>query len=88
MLNQAVGDGVLPSHPCRVKGVGLEHAPARPVVTPEQVTQLAAAIDSEYSTMVLLARMGRCALVNWLACAESASIFCTELFVSRSQRSN
>ena len=58
MLNQAVDDGVLPSNPCRVKGAGREHAPERPVVTPEQVTQLAAAIDSEYSTMVLLAAYG------------------------------
>jgi len=55
MLNTAVGDGLLRVNPCRVKGAGIEHAPERPVVMPEQVAQLAAAIDPRYRTMVLFA---------------------------------
>lgn len=58
ILNQAVDDGVLPSNPCRVKAAGREHAPERPIVMPEQVAKLAAAIDDRYTVMVLLAAYG------------------------------
>jgi integrase len=56
MLNTAVDDDqILPSNPCRVKGAGTEHAPERPTVAPDQVEQLANAIDPQYRVMVLLA---------------------------------
>ena len=55
MLNTAVGDGLLRTNPCRVKGAGVERSSERPVVMPSEVTQLAGLIDPKYRAMVLLA---------------------------------
>jgi len=54
-LNTAVDDSLIRRNPCRITGAGQEKSPERPVLTVEQVYQLAAAIGARYQAFVLLA---------------------------------
>ena len=55
ILNTAVDDGMIRRNPCRIVGAGQERSPERPVLTVEQVFDLAAAIGERYQALVLLA---------------------------------
>lgn len=55
ILNDAVEDGLLVRNPCTIRGAGVERPAERPIVTIEQVYQLADTIDPRYRLMVLLA---------------------------------
>lgn len=55
ILNTAVDDELIRRNPCRLKGASVEQSPERPILTARQVFDLAAAIDSQYHALVLLA---------------------------------
>jgi integrase len=55
ILNTAVADGLIRRNPCRIPGAGQEKSPERPVLTVEQIYQLAEAIATRYHALVLLA---------------------------------
>ena len=55
ILNGAVEDGLLLRNPCTIRGAGVERSPERPVISVQQVYQLADAIERRYRAMVLLA---------------------------------
>jgi integrase len=55
ILNTAADDGLIRRNPCRITGAGQEKSPERPVLTVEQVYQLAEAIGARYQAFVLLA---------------------------------
>jgi integrase len=55
IMNTAVDDGIIRRHPCRIVGAGQERSPERPVLTVEQVFDLAEAIGERYEALVLLA---------------------------------
>jgi integrase len=54
-LADAVRDELLIRNPCIKKGAGAERSPERPLLTPEQVAQLAATIEPRWSALVLTA---------------------------------
>ena len=54
MMATAVEDELILTNPCRVKGAGVERAPARPLPTGDEVWQLADACD-RYRALVLVA---------------------------------
>jgi integrase len=55
ILNTAADDGLIRRNPCRIVGAGQEKSPERPVLTVEQVGQLAEAVGARYQALVLLA---------------------------------
>ncbi len=65
MCATAVEDSLILANPCAIKGAGQDHAPERPVVTPEQVWALADAVPERRRGLVVLAgfmglRLGEC----------------------------
>jgi site-specific recombinase XerC len=65
MCGTAVEDSLILANPCAAKGAGQEHAPERPVATPEQVWMLADAVPERRRGLVVLAgfmglRLGEC----------------------------
>lgn len=58
ILGAAVNDGVLSTNPCRIPGAGQDHTPERPVATPAEVQQLAAAMPEHLRAAVHLAAWG------------------------------
>ena len=55
ILTTAVDDELIPRNPCRIKSSGIERPEERPILTLEQVRQLANVIEPRYRAMVLLA---------------------------------
>jgi integrase len=55
MMNGAVEGGIIKASPCRVKGGGTENHPERPIIEPETVDLLAAAMAPRFRLMVELA---------------------------------
>jgi integrase len=55
ILTTAVDDELISRNPCRIKSAGIERAEERPILTLEQVRQLADVIEPRYRAMVLLA---------------------------------
>ncbi len=53
ILTTAVEDDLIGKNPCTIKGGGVERSPERPVATPEQVWQLADAIEPRFRALVL-----------------------------------
>jgi integrase len=65
MCATAVEDSLIVANPCAVKGAGQDHAPERPVATPEQVWALADAVPERRRALVVVAgfmglRLGEC----------------------------
>lgn len=58
ILMTAVDDDVLARNPCRIRGAQNEPTPERPVLSAQQVLQLAAAMPARFSAMVLVAAFG------------------------------
>lgn len=58
ILSTAEEDGLIARTPCRVRGASVERAADRPLLTPEQVLDLADAIVPRYRSLVLLAAFG------------------------------
>jgi integrase len=55
ILNTAVADGLIRNNPCQIPGAGLERPDERPVLTIQQVLNLAALMPRRLRPMVLLA---------------------------------
>jgi integrase len=55
ILTTAVDDELIPRNPCRIKSAGIERPEERPILTLEQVRELADVIEPRYRAMVLLA---------------------------------
>jgi integrase len=53
-LEDAVDRGLLPQNPARVPDAGLEDSPERPLVTAEQVEQIAVVIHPRFSVLVVM----------------------------------
>lgn len=58
ILTTAVEDGLILTNPCRVKGAGRERSKERPLLTAEQVLDVAECIEPRYRALVLLAAYG------------------------------
>lgn len=58
ILGTAEADGLLPRNPCAVKGAGKERAQERPLLSVEQVHDIASTIEPRYRALVLLAAYG------------------------------
>jgi integrase len=58
ILNVAVSDSVIARNPCVIRGAGQERSGERPLVTAEQIHQLAEAIRPHLRALVLLAGFG------------------------------
>ncbi len=58
ILMTAVDDDVIARNPCRVRGAQNEPTPERPVLSAQQVLQLAAAVPARYFAVVLVAAFG------------------------------
>lgn len=58
IMNTASDDELIRRNPCRIKGASVERSPERPVLSVQQVFDLAEAIDSRYRALVLLAVFG------------------------------
>lgn len=58
ILGTAVDDGLLDRNPCRLRGAATEHPAERPVLTLDDVSRLANAIDPRYALFVWLAVLG------------------------------
>lgn len=55
IFNVAIDDAIIKENPCRIKGAGTPRHGERPILTPEQIAQLAANVPSRYSMLVILA---------------------------------
>lgn len=67
---QAVEDEILDRSPCRIKGGGTYRSPERPILTAEEVEQLAEAVPSRYRALVLVlawtsVRLGEATELRW-----------------------
>ena len=58
MLTTAEEDSLIPRNPCKVKGAGQHHTPERPLLTAEQVLDVADTIGPRYRALVLVAAYG------------------------------
>lgn len=58
MLTTAEEDRLIPRNPCKIKGAGHERSVERPLLTTEQVLDIAATIEPRYRALVLLAAYG------------------------------
>jgi integrase len=58
IMNTAADDRLIRRNPCRIKGASVEKSPERPVLTVQQVFDLAETIDPRYKALVLLAVFG------------------------------
>ena len=50
IMNTATDDGLIRRNPCRIKGASVEKSPERPVLTVQQVFDLADAIGPRYKS--------------------------------------
>ncbi len=55
IMKTAVEDELIVRSPCVVKGAGVERSPERPIISIEQVSTLADAVQPRYRVMILLA---------------------------------
>ncbi len=55
ILATAVDDELIEKHPCRIRGVGVEHPKERPIATIEEVYEIADAIEPRYCALMLTA---------------------------------
>ncbi len=58
ILGTAVEDGLIAVNPCTIKGAGVEHAEARPIISASQVWALADVVEPRFRALVLLAAFG------------------------------
>lgn len=58
ILMTAVDDGLIARNPCRIRGAGSEPTPERPVLSLQQVFDLAATVPQRYRVLVLVATFG------------------------------
>ncbi|MDQ1293553.1 MAG: hypothetical protein QG608_1434 [Actinomycetota bacterium] len=58
VLMTAVEDGVLLRNPCRIRGAGTEKSPERPVLTVQQVFELAERVPARFRLLVLVTTFG------------------------------
>lgn len=55
VMRTAVADGRISKSPCVIRGASVEHAPERPIATPDEVRRLAEEMPAHLQLMVLLA---------------------------------
>jgi integrase len=58
VLNTATDDELIRRNPCRIPGASVDRTPERPVLSLDQVLDIADAIDDRYRALVLLAGFG------------------------------
>jgi integrase len=73
VLATAEDDELIRRNPCRIKGTGQEKSPERPTATLPEVFAIAAAIQSRYRLLVLLAAFGQLRFGELLVCAGEIS---------------
>ena len=54
-MTTATSDGLIQRNPCQIKGAGMSRSAERPIATPAEVNQLAAAVPKRYSALVQMA---------------------------------
>jgi len=72
-MSTAADDGMIRRNPCRIRGAGQEHSPERPVLTAQQVFDLAAAVPERYRALILLAVFASMRWASWRRCADATS---------------